>query len=593
MTGETLDEKLSKEEAIKLLTSKQIKVEVNKNFDLLQKAANESAISLLQCKNPEINLQRMHSQVVFVAPDFLQNPKNEKHKKQKEEIEIYINSFDNILKQINDYIEKATEALKNLKDPSIKLNNEIENVTKDFTSTAKNLCAPLVYDEEGLESIKMDDLNEEDKKEFEREKKEILIKLNEFLQEANNLNSHYSKEFNPIKEDILYVCNSIEIIPKPINDLKEKIGKYKVKLEDILDKITDENDSIHQELLEVKELFRKIKQNKGEIIEDMERSINISESKYEGKKEIVDPLKKEIDESIGLLRSKSDKIKEEIIELREKYNQKKVKLPDMKLKTITTEKVKICVDKIFDQSNAKARDLYKIINEKKEVEENKLLKRTSLDLLYLMDITGSMEAYVENTKRELINVMKKIIESFNGIDIHLGFIGYKDLEEHSKNDFIDIDFTEKENEHQNIKRAIERVEIGGGGDTAEDIAWAFERALSKKWYSNARFAILTGDAPCHGLKYHGHPEYDDYPEGIPGRKDIEESINQLSDMNVCLFCIKLSEKTDMMFDIFKKIYVKNNKEHLFLMGELENPDNLNKLILEKCKEVYKRNRNET
>ena len=33
MTGETLDEKLSKEEAIKLLTSKQIKVEVNKNFD--------------------------------------------------------------------------------------------------------------------------------------------------------------------------------------------------------------------------------------------------------------------------------------------------------------------------------------------------------------------------------------------------------------------------------------------------------------------------------------------------------------------------------------------------------------------------------
>ena len=324
----------------------------------------------------------------------------------------------------------------------------------------------------------------------------------------------------------------------------------------------------------------------------MERSINISESKYEGKKEIVDPLKKEIDESIGLLRSKSDKIKEEIIELREKYNQKKVKLPDMKLKSITTEKVKICVDKIFDQSNAKARDLHKIINEKKEVEENKLLKRTSLDLLYLMDITGSMEAYVENTKRELINVMKKIIESFNGIDIHLGFIGYKDLEEHSKNDFIDIDFTEKENEHQNIKRAIERVEIGGGGDTAEDIAWAFERALSKKWYSNARFAILTGDAPCHGLKYHGHPEYDDYPEGIPGRKDIEESINQLSDMNVCLFCIKLSEKTDMMFDIFKKIYVKNNKEHLFLMGELENPDNLNKLILEKCKEVYKRNRNE-
>ena len=217
-----------------------------------------------------------------------------------------------------------------------------------------------------------------------------------------------------------------------------------------------------------------------------------------------------------------------------------------------------------------------------------MIKQTSIDILYIMDLTGSMESYIDNTKKELINVMKKIIESFNGIDINLGFIGYKDLEEHSKNDYIDINFTKN---HEEIKKKIEEVGIGGGGDIAEDIAFAFDRALNKNWESNAKFAILAGDAPCHGLKYHGHEDYDDYPDGIPGRKDIEESINELCNKNVCLLCIKLSERTDMMFQIFKDIYTNNNKKSLFFTDEIENADNLNKMILEKCKEVYEKNRN--
>ena len=40
--------------------------------------------------------------------------------------------------------------------------------------------------------------------------------------------------------------------------------------------------------------------------------------------------------------------------------------------------------------------------------------------------------------------------------------------------------------------------------------------------SNAKFIVFVTDAPGHGLKY-TDDDYE-YPDGIEGRKDIEESI---------------------------------------------------------------------
>ena len=429
-------------------------------------------------------------------------------------------------------------------------------------------------------------LSENEKVEFEKEKTKILDIIDQFMEEAKDLNDNYLKQFKVVKDDVKNICKSINVIPDPINTLREKVEYYKSKFEETLDEINDESVDIHKELLKIKDLFRIIKKEKQQIVKNVERSMTDLNIEYDSHKNYVDPLKEEIELKIKSLNSKSEQIKTDIESLRGKYKQKNVELKNSKLELIETKDVneKICnfIPKI------KKPVKYFIDDIKKTEIENNIIKQTSIDILYIMDLTGSMEAYVDNTKKELINVMKKIIESFNGIDINLGFIGYKDLEEHSKNDYIDINFTKN---HEEIKKKIEEVGIGGGGDIAEDIAFAFDRALNKNWESNAKFAILAGDAPCHGLKYHGHEDYDDYPDGIPGRKDIEESINELCNKNVCLLCIKLSERTDMMFQIFKDIYTNNNKKSLFFTDEIENADNLNKMILEKCKEVYEKNRN--
>ena len=91
-----------------------------------------------------------------------------------------------------------------------------------------------------------------------------------------------------------------------------------------------------------------------------------------------------------------------------------------------------------------------------------------------MDLTGSMKSYIDETKKNLIYIMKRIIDQSPGIDINLGFIGYRDIYE----EYIDLDFTK---EHSFIENQISDVIASGGGDIPEDVAWAFERALNKSW----------------------------------------------------------------------------------------------------------------
>ena len=586
MAGDNLIEKLSQKEAQELLKQKDL--DVNKNFELLEKSADESAIASLNCDKPEIKLQRVRSGIVFVAPDFLQKPKGQKHIQQKKEINIYIQSFENICQQVNDYINKAAEALIHLKNPSTELNAEIKKILTEYVETVKNLCTPLVNENMGLNSININELSEEDKIRFVKEKSKIVDTINDFIREAASLNDNYLVQFKSINEDIQYICKSIEDIPNPINDLQKKIEDYKEKLEEVLDEITDENDDVHSKLLRIKDLFRLIKRGKKSTVKEMQEGINKLKGTYDSRKDAVNPLKEKIENNIAILRTKSHVIKNDIIKLREKYKQKKIELSDIKLKRIQTDNANNKINKILDINIKEKEKIVEKINDKeKENIEDKVIKQTSLDLLYLMDLTGSMGDYVDNTKKELINVMNKIIDSFNGIDINLGFIGYKDVSEHSNNDFIDMDFT---TQHDKIKQKIEEVDLGGGDDIAEDIAWAFERALKKTWESNAKFIILTADAPCHGSKYHTENESDSYPNGVDGRKDIEESIKELCDQNICLLCIKLTDSTDIMFKVFNDIYIKNKKENNFFQDKIENAEYLDKVILEKSKEVYNMNR---
>ena len=137
---------------------------------------------------------------------------------------------------------------------------------------------------------------------------------------------------------------------------------------------------------------------------------------------------------------------------------------------------------------------------------------------------------------------------------------------------------------------IEKTVVGGGDDSAEDIAFAFELALKKEWTCKAKFAVLIPDSPCHGLKYHDKTLMDNYPNGIKSRKDIEESVRELANNGVSLICIKLNPSTDIMFKIFDDIYKEVNsksKKSEFYVAKLDSVKHLADQVQSSVSKLFK------
>ena len=69
-----------------------------------------------------------------------------------------------------------------------------------------------------------------------------------------------------------------------------------------------------------------------------------------------------------------------------------------------------------------------------------------------MDITCSMGPYLSQAKQNILNIINKIIIECPGIDINLGFIGYRDILEHNHGNYINIGFTQNHSNLQNSKK---------------------------------------------------------------------------------------------------------------------------------------------
>ena len=568
MAGDNLLENLEYNEAKQMIN---IEI-VDENHRILENTTRIVEDSVLICENPEIQLNQMRTEVFFLKPDFFNNPTSKNQNFLKKNIELNIQGFEKLCKDLNKFIKEISLSLNNLNKPSQELKKEIEAVLKKFEDTIRGLCAPLVSKTEGLNKIDINSLTEEQKEELELDKKTIQDEINKFLDESEKLNKNYFKLFSNMMNSIEIICDTINEIPNPIQDLQNDIEEGISKFEEILEMITDENKnlSFDNQLKEIVNFFKIIKKRTDDIKKNAQNKCGILDKQYEKRYEAFNKLKNSVKENIAKLTYESEKISHDIINIRDKFNQKKIELPKMKISEIIIDQVYKAVDNAIIQE----KNEFSIFSLIPEPEPEKI----QLDLLYIMDTTGSMEGYVNETKIRLIDIMEKIISCCNEmVEINLGFIGYKDIKEIKANNYIDIQFTK---DHSEVKDKISKIVVGGGDDTAEDVAFGFEKALEKKWGKNSiKFAILVCDAPCHGLKYHEPDLMDDYVDGFEEREEIESLVGKLCDKNVSLCCIKLKDDTNIMYSIFREIYEnKKNDKCQFFEIPLNNPKELSDYI---------------
>lgn len=132
-----------------------------------------------------------------------------------------------------------------------------------------------------------------------------------------------------------------------------------------------------------------------------------------------------------------------------------------------------------------------------------VVQRPRLDLVFLVDATGSMGDEIAKLKSSMRAMSQQISQLPGQPDICYGLVAYRDRGDA----FVTRthDFTDDLGAFQQM---LARVQAGGGGDTPEALNEALHEVVHHlSWRSEAaRMVVLVADAPPH-LDY-GGPQYD-------------------------------------------------------------------------------------
>ena len=179
--------------------------------------------------------------------------------------------------------------------------------------------------------------------------------------------------------------------------------------------------------------------------------------------------------------------------------------------------------------------------------------------MFIMDLTGSMGVWLEEAKKSIKNIIEEITDNNPGSKIRISFIGYRDfIEINEERKYYSKEFTENIDD---INNYISTLNCTGGGDIPEDIVGALNLAFNMKWESNAKYAILVCDAPCHGRKYH-NVSYDRFELGDPNGTTLEDIMKKFYEKGITFYCLEIDSSTEKMFKIMKEVYNDNNKFHI-------------------------------
>ncbi|CAD8122205.1 unnamed protein product [Paramecium sonneborni] len=193
-----------------------------------------------------------------------------------------------------------------------------------------------------------------------------------------------------------------------------------------------------------------------------------------------------------------------------------------------------------------------------------------IDVVFIMDLTGSMKPWKDIMEKTIAKIIDKFLKSINGYQIRVAFVGYRDFCDKEK--FYLYNFTKKV---QQIQDFIFQLETKGGGDEAEDVVTGFEQALKLNFSHHPESLLCTfllADAPCHGRDYH-NIKSDDLINKMPKNyfEKVLEKYKQIKQNNF-LCCIKINNKTDIMFQKMKTVFP------LIIITTEKKPEDLSDLV---------------
>lgn len=141
------------------------------------------------------------------------------------------------------------------------------------------------------------------------------------------------------------------------------------------------------------------------------------------------------------------------------------------------------------------------------------VSKPAIDVVFILDTTGSMSEEIESVKSTLKTVLSKLDQD---VKVRVGLVEYKDRED----SFVTKTYALTSDVAQ-LSSSIASISAQGGGDTPEDVNSGLSVAVSQMQWNDkavARLAFLIADAPPH-LDYQ-----DGTPYGTSAKKAAEKGI---------------------------------------------------------------------
>eukprot|EP01035_Chromulina_nebulosa_P017434 gene17434-22986_t len=168
---------------------------------------------------------------------------------------------------------------------------------------------------------------------------------------------------------------------------------------------------------------------------------------------------------------------------------------------------------------------------KNKNDNNNVKESKELDLVFLMDCTGSMGQYIDSAKQNIQSIANRIVQQEN-CDVRFGLVAYRD---HPPQDstFVTKIF-EFTSETSTIQNSLNQLSASGGGDGPEAVTAALFEANNLNWRPNAsKIVLLIADAPPHGLGERG----DGFPNGDPNGFDPLVIAREMAQKNITIYPI--------------------------------------------------------
>ena len=556
-----------KNESITIL--KEISNNDNKIYKLIDDSVYNLECSLDVCNNPNREVQLPFTKIYT---DNITHSEDDKlMKKVIDKFHTYKKSFEESSINVSELVKKCRERLSGMKKPVEDIKSETDESYQKFKEAIDILAQPLSNVIEGFE------VEEFRKKDFKEEK--VLSKLENFLKELKETFNSFRTVLNNFKDSTLKLFNNVtetnnsfsgfietKMLEK-IKEVPELLNKGISLLPEVAKKINEFNkshkgtdqkaqsekeDFFDKSLTEVLKMTKTVDDQIYNSTKSIESNFDDLNSKVHQGKEELEKNAEAYNNYVKDLKTKGQKIIDIINEIRKLFELEPVKLKfdnkDIKYPFYEYAKK---LNKGFEEIQEIKKEVQKPMKEVMKV-FGEQINLVTLDLLFIMDITESMQDLLEETRYSIKYILDKIKRDSPGIDVRFAYEGYRDFEDLKNGEkYYQIDF---ETDLNIFKKKLDEITCIGGGDDAEDVAGGLNAGLNMSWRSNARYAILIADAPGHGQKYHDEEVQDDYLKGDPNGLVIEDLMQKYADksINVCL--TKIDTYTDIMFNAMIKSF---------------------------------------